>query len=226
MDSPQPTPDPRSAVPESGRYDPWLTHPGDGPGGPGGDEPREPRAWGREIADALLVGVPVAVFTGVALALLWVWRAPRIPLVLRGEDVLLANSEGQQAIGADGVFLLLGLGVGAVAGLVTFLARRSGGVAVVVGLALGAGCGAWLAWQFGMVLGPTDDVVGRIPELEQQEVFDAPLELGARSVLLGVPFGALLAHLLCVAGFGPRDGGARPLPPRSSWETPSGPAAG
>ncbi|RMI43568.1 ABC transporter permease [Streptomyces triticirhizae] len=218
MDSPQPAPEHRSlAAPHAGQHagqhDPWAA-PRPRPAADGG------REWRREIRDGALVAVPVALLTGVALGLLWVWRAPRVPLVLRGEDVLLANSEGQQAIAADGVFLLLGLGVGAVTGLVTFLVRRAGGVGVVVGLALGAGLGAWLAWQLGMMLGPTDDVVGRIAELEQNEVFDAPLELSAKSVLLGLPFGALLIHLLCVAGFGPRDERARPADRPPHWGAP------
>ncbi|UED83657.1 DUF2567 domain-containing protein [Streptomyces profundus] len=217
MDSPQPAPDPRSVASPRPAHDPWS-------------QPADPPAagpdWGREIRAGLLVAAPVALVTGVLLGALWAWRAPKIPLVLRGQDVLLANSEGQQAIAADGVFLLLALGVGAVAGVVTFLLRRSGGVAVVLGLALGAGVGAWLAWQLGMWLGPTDDVAGRVAELAQNEVFDAPLDLGARSVLFGLPFGALLTHLLCVAGFGPRDPAPRPAQTPPRWDTPAGPAAG
>ncbi|WP_062211504.1 ABC transporter permease [Streptomyces sp. NBRC 109706] len=217
MDSPQPAPDFRSVASPRPAHDPW-SRPAAPPGPAGGPD------WGREIREGLLVAAPVALLTGVLLGALWAWRAPKIPLVLRGQDVLLANSEGQQAIAADGVFLLLALGVGAVAGLVTFLLRRRGGVAVVLGLAVGAGIGAWLAWQLGMWLGPTDDIAGRVAELEQNEIFDAPLDLGARSVLFGLPFGALLVHLLCVAGFGPRDPAPRPAQAPPRWDTPAGPA--
>ncbi|MDT0265005.1 ABC transporter permease [Streptomyces sp. DSM 44915] len=217
MDSPQPAPDDRPTVPQPG-HDPWAV-PVATPRAGGPD-------WGREIRTGLLVAVPVALLTGVALGLLWLWRAPRIPLELRGQDVLLVNSEGQQAIAADGVFLLLGLGVGAVAGVLTFLLRRDGGVGAVLGLALGAVLGAWLAWQLGMLLGPSDDLLARIAELEQGAIFDAPLRLGAKSVLLGLPFGALLAHLLCFAGFGTRPERPRPAAQLPRWETPAGPAAG
>ncbi|SOD58627.1 hypothetical protein SAMN06297387_101243 [Streptomyces zhaozhouensis] len=220
MDSPQPTPEHRPVTSTGAApHDPWATPPPQP--SPGND-----RDWAEEIRQLALVAVPVAVVTAVALGLLWAWRAPRVPLELRGDEVLLANSEGQQAIAADGAFLLLGLGVGAVAGLVTFLARRSGGVAVVIGLATGAVLGAWLAWQLGMMLGPSDDLVGRVAELEDGAVFDAPLELNAPSVLFGLPFGALLVHLLCVAGFGPRDEQPRPAERPPHWETPAGPAAG
>jgi hypothetical protein len=164
----------------------------------------------REIREALLVAGPVAVLSAPVLGLLWLWLAPRVPLVARGDAVLLANSEGQQAIGADGVFLLLGLAAGAIAGAVVFALRRRGGVAVVLGLFAGSLLGAVLAWRLGVWLGPTQDVAGHAREAGEGIVFDAPLELAAKGALLGLPFAALAVHLLCVALWGPRDPAPRP----------------
>ena len=172
------------------------------------------------------MALPVAVLTGPALGLLWLWRAPRVPLVSNGEAVLLAEPEGEQAMGADGWFLLLGLAIGALTGVLVFLARRHGAVAVVLGLAAGAFAGALIAWRFGVWFGPSGDIRAHARAVGENVVFDAPLDLGARGVLLGLPFGALATHLLCTAGWGPREA-APPPPAFPAWGgAPAGPGQG
>ncbi|MGK5530338.1 ABC transporter permease [Streptomyces sp. URMC 129] len=197
MTVPQPTPDHRAA---SGT----AAETPDGGQDPGGPVTRR-AGWGREIREVLVVALPVAALTGLVLGLLWLWRAPRVPLVSDGESVLLANSEGQQAIGADGTFLLLGLAIGAVTGVVVFLLRRAGGVAVVLGLLAGALLGSVLAWRLGVWLGPTGDITARARSVGADVVFDGPLKIRAFGVLLGLPFAAVAAHMFCVSVWGPRD---------------------
>jgi hypothetical protein len=184
-----------------GRHDPWA----DPAPAPAAEPQRARASWGHGIAEVLLVAVPVAALTGVPLGLLWLWLAPRVPLVSDGEVVLLANSEGEQAVGGDGTFLLAGLALGALAGFVVFLARRGGGVAVVIGLAAGAVGGSLLGWGIGDWFGPTEDIVAHAREAGAGVVFDGPLELSARGVLMGLPIAALAVHVLCVAAWGPRD---------------------
>ncbi|WP_194117747.1 ABC transporter permease [Streptomyces hoynatensis] len=213
MTEPEPAPEDRPD--REGRHDPWAAPPAAGPG------PRARIHWWREIREALLVAVPVAAVTGVALGLLWLWRAPRIPLVSNGEAVLLAEPEAEQAVGADGWFLLLALAIGAVTGVLVFLLRRRGAVAVVLGLAVGALAGALLAWRFGVWFGPSGDIRAHARAVGEDVVFDAPLDLGGRGVLLGLPFGALAAHLLCTAGWGPREP-APPAPEYPGWSEGNG----
>ncbi|WP_326599524.1 ABC transporter permease [Streptomyces sp. NBC_01803] len=214
MTVPQPTPDHRTDHRTDSVSGAGTTGGGADPGAPA---PRV--AWGREIREAVLVALPVAVLTGLPLGLLWLWRAPRVPLVSDGEAVLLANAEGQQAIGADGTFLLLGLAIGAVTGIVVFALRRGGGVAVVLGLVLGALLGSVLAWRLGVWLGPTDDLAGHARSAGKDVVFDGPLEIGARGVLLGLPFAAVATHMFCLSVWGPRD--PRPLPAElPHWREP------
>jgi hypothetical protein len=218
---PQPAPEHRSAAAHGG-HDPWAVSPAAEGGDSGTGASAAGPAWGREIREALLVGLPVAAVTGALLGLLWWWRAPRVPLVSDGEAVLLLNSEGQQAIGADGTFLLLGLLIGVVTGIVVFALRRAGGGGVVIGLAAGALLGSWLAWRLGVWLGPTEDIAGAAEAAGVGVSFDAPLDLGARGVLLGLPFAALAVHLLCVAAWGPREEPRLPaeLP---NWRAPHRP---
>ncbi|MFH0244793.1 hypothetical protein ACGRHY_20765 [Streptomyces sp. HK10] len=198
-------------------YDPWGSAPrGKDPGeGGGGGAPA-----GREVLEAAVVAVAVAVL-GVALGLLWLWLAPRVPLISDGTAVYLKDSEGEETVGADGTFVLLALGVGALSGATVFLARRRGGAGVVIGLAAGALAGSLLAWWLGVQLGPDQDVVARARVVGEGRVFDAPLELHAKGALLAWPLAALGVHLALTSLFGPRDPEpTHPLHP--GWGPPPG----
>ncbi|PKV85257.1 hypothetical protein BX283_2793 [Streptomyces sp. TLI_146] len=163
-----------------------------------------------ELRDAVITAVAVAV-TGVLLGLLWVWLAPRVPLVSDDKAVFLKDTEGEEAIGADGTFILLALGFGVVCAAIVFLLRRRGGIPLVVGLAVGALLGSWLAWRVGVWLGPTEDVVAAARAAGKGVVFDAPLKLNAKGALLAWPLAAMASHLALTALFAPRD--PEPWPP-------------
>lgn len=161
-----------------------------------------------ELVEGLVTLVAVTV-GGVLLGLLWWWLAPHVPLVgeVSGKSwvVYLKDSEGEQAIGVDGTFTLLGLAFGALSGLVVFLARRRGGVPLTVGLGVGALLAGLVAWRLGVWLGPTEDVIAHAKDVGKGVTFSAPLKLGTMGALLAAPLAALLVHLGLTALFGPRD---------------------
>ncbi|MBA2948662.1 AAA family ATPase [Streptomyces himalayensis] len=157
-----------------------------------------------ELRQAALITVAVAV-GGVLLGLLWLWLAPRVPLVADDSAVYLKDTEGEQAIAVDGTFTLLALAFGAVSGLVVFAVRRRGGVPLVVGLALGGLLGSVLAWRLGVWLGPAQDVVAHAKAVGKGVTFEAPLKLNAKGALLAWPVAAMAVHLGLTALFGPRD---------------------
>ncbi len=163
-----------------------------------------------EIRQAAVVLVAVAV-SGLVLGLLWLWLAPRVPLISDATAVFLQDTEGEEAVAADGTFLLLALGFGALSAALVFLLRRRGGIPLVVGLALGGLLGAVLAWQLGTWLGPTSDVVAHAKAAGTGVAFDAPLELNAKGALLAWPVAAMVVHLALTALFGPRD-------PEPEWD--------
>ncbi|MGR8011112.1 ABC transporter permease [Streptomyces hypolithicus] len=163
-----------------------------------------------EVVRAFVVVLALTVL-GVALGLLWMWLAPRVPLISTDKAVFLENTESEEAVGADSTFALLALAFGAVSAAVVFWLNRRGGIPVVVGLAVGALLGSLLAWGVGVWFGPTDDVVARAREVGQGVAFDAPLELGAKGALLAWPLAAMLVHLGLTALFGARD-------PEPEWE--------
>ncbi len=161
-----------------------------------------------ELREAAVVTVAVAL-GGVLLGLLWLWLAPRVPLVgnVTGNSwvVYLKDTEGEQAIGVDGTFTLLAVGFGVLSAAVVFLLRRRGGVPLVVALCAGALLGSLLAWRLGVWLGPQQDVVAHARSVGEGKTFPAPLRLGAKGALLAWPLAALVVHLAVTALFGPRD---------------------
>jgi hypothetical protein len=157
-----------------------------------------------EVRQAAVVLVAVTL-SGLLLGLLWLWLAPRVPLVSDSAAVFVKDTESEEAIGADGTFLLLALAFGAVSAGAVFLFHRRGGIALVAGLALGALLGGVVAWKFGAWLGPTSDVVAHAKAVGKGVPFDAPLELKAKGTLLGWPVAAMAVHLALTALFGPRD---------------------
>ncbi|WP_330176288.1 ABC transporter permease [Streptomyces sp. NBC_01498] len=173
-----------------------------------------------ELRQAAVVALVVAL-SGVLLGLLWFWLAPRVPLIAGESAVFLKDTEGEEAIGADGTFVLLALGFGVVSAALVFWFRRRGGIPLVVGLALGGLLASGLGWLVGWGLGP-DDVVAQARAVGEGATFDAPLELNARGALLAWPVAAMIVHLGLTALFGPRD----PEPEWVPFGPPYPPAAG
>ncbi|AXI77062.1 hypothetical protein [Peterkaempfera bronchialis] len=182
---------------------------------------RPPRHPATEIKVGVLVALG-SVLLGLAMGLLWLWLAPKVPLYADSKAVYLKDPEGEQRAAADGVFVLLGLGAGAVAALAAFLPtrRRGGGIAVAVGLAVGGVLGSVAAWRLGVALGPTSDIVAHARQVGEGKVFDAALELGAKGALLVWPMAAMVVLLGLTAAFGKREPqpapywyGAPPPPP-------------
>ncbi|MFI8303333.1 AAA family ATPase [Streptomyces sp. NPDC085927] len=173
-----------------------------------------------ELREAAVTAVAVAL-GGVLLGVLWWWLAPRVPLVgdVAGDSwvVYLKDTEGEQAIGVDGTFVLLALAFGAVSALAVFLVRRRGGVPLVVGLGVGGLLGSLLAWRLGVWLGPAQDVIAQARDVGKGVTFDAPLKLSAKGALLAWPFAGLVVHLGLTALFGPRDPDPGPYPPADPY---------
>ncbi|WP_372348685.1 DUF2567 domain-containing protein [Streptomyces sp. KL116D] len=201
------TPPPHQPPNDNGHSDPWQAPDpmtGHLPPAPAAAQEDEGPGLRTELREAAVITVGVAL-VGLVLGALWLWLAPRVPLVSDSTAVYLKDTEGEQAIGIDGTFTLLGLAFGAVTGAAVFLWRKRGGIPLVVALALGGLLGGVLAWRFGIWLGPTQDVAAHAKSLGKGVVFDAPLELKAKGALLAWPLAAMVVHLGLTGLFGPRD---------------------
>lgn len=136
-------------------------------------------------------------------------------MVSDGQAVYLKDTEGEEAIGGDGTFVLISAGVGIVSALLVFWRCRTGGIAVVVGLAAGAALAAVVGWRIGVWLGPPTDIVAHAKQVGPKVVFDGPLELRAKSALVALPAAAMLAHLCLTSAFGPKE--PAPEAPPAHW---------
>ncbi|MFI1256710.1 ABC transporter permease [Streptomyces netropsis] len=165
-----------------------------------------------ELSQAAVVAALVSL-AGVLLGLLWLWLAPRVPLISDGKAVYLKATEGEQAIGADGTFVLLAVGFGALSAALVFWFLRRGGIPLVIGLALGSLLASVIGWRLGVWLGPSSDVAASARAAGRGVVFDAPLRLAAKGALLFWPLAAMAVHLGLTAAFGPRD-------PEPDWAAP------
>jgi hypothetical protein len=173
-----------------------------------------------EIARGALVALLVTV-CGVALGLLWLWLAPRVPLISDGKAVYLKDTEGEEAIGGDGTFTLLAAGLGVLTAAAVFWRWRRGGIGTVLGLAVGGVLASVVGWRIGVWLGPDTDIVAHATRVGPQKVFDAPLELRAKTALVAWSLAAMVVHLLLTSAFGPRD--PEPEPPLAApWPAPQG----
>jgi hypothetical protein len=157
-----------------------------------------------EIFRGPLIAVLVTA-CGVVLGLLWAWLAPRVPLISDGQGVYLKDTEGEEAIGGDGTFTLIAAGLGVLTAAGVFWRWRRGGIGPVLGLAAGGVLASIVGWKLGVSLGPDTNIVAHAMKVGPQKVFDAPLELRAKSALVAWSVAAMLAHLLLTSAFGPRD---------------------
>ncbi|AUG76670.1 hypothetical protein CFP65_1795 [Kitasatospora sp. MMS16-BH015] len=173
----------------------------------------EPEERARRVLPELAIGGALAAagaVLGLAAGGLWYWLAPRVPLIATTTAIQYADPEGEQRVGADGVFTLIGLGAGLLTALVVFLLsrRRGGGIAVALGLAAGGLLGSLIAWWFGMWLGPGSskaDVIAQARHAGVGVQFGAGLELGATGALLVWPMSAMVVLLGLSAAFGKRE---------------------
>ena len=155
----------------------------------------------RRLRADLLVGLAVA--AGVLLlagpvGVVWAAIAPRVGVQVQGPDQFaLLQNEPEQFVGADAVFVLLTLVVGALVGWLCWRRLRAFGPAVVVALA-----GAALAASFAAAS------VGERPGRQELRDaldagtpgrLDAPVRLRADEATVAWPLGALAGFLLPLA---------------------------
>ncbi|MEV7021435.1 hypothetical protein [Kitasatospora sp. NPDC093558] len=225
---PDPTRDDVPAVPDANPFAPPQPH--DAAGLPPlpegiGDVSRTEDSLQDRLLPELRIGaatVVVCAVLGLAMAGLWAWLAPKVPLLVDGDRILYADPEGEQRAGADAVFVLIGLGMGIVTALGAFLVtrRRGGGISVAVGLAVGGLLGSLGAWRLGRSFGPSHDLIGEARRVGNGGRFYADIDLGAQGALLAWPMAAMVLLLLLSAAFGKREEDPPPY-----WAGPYGAAA-
>ena len=182
--------------------------------------PRTLRSLGTDVGLALLI-IGVCALLGLLMGQFWHWLAPKVPLHADTSAVYLNDPEGEQAIGADGTFALIGVGFGVVTGAAAYLGTRfrQGGVGVAVGLTGGGLLGAYLAWGGGQSAKAYQTAVLKLAKsVPTGHTFYGPLQLTTKAVLLIWPILALLTLLALTGVFSPRR-----AQPQLEWPAPQPP---
>ncbi|WP_230421380.1 hypothetical protein [Actinomadura soli] len=100
------------------------------------------------------VTVAIVTLPGPLMGVLWAKTIPEVTYVIVQGEPLLAEPEGQGPIGIDARFALLALVAGLLCGVAGYLAGgRGDDVALLLGLAVGGGAAAFLAWKTGHLIG-------------------------------------------------------------------------
>lgn len=144
-------------------------------------------------ARAGLLAAVITVLVGAPVGLLWAAIAPRVDVVIAGENVQLLEPGSSAFIAGDAFFLLAVTVAGLVSGVVAWWLGREHGPGVVVGLTVGGLAAAYVAMVVGQQVGL--DEVQQAVTLGQQGTLELTLRLRAQEAIVGWPVGALLGYL-------------------------------
>lgn len=146
-----------------------------------------------EDAKVGLLTLVVTVLVGAPLGLLWAGLAPRVDVVVTGENVNLTEAYGDAFIAADGFFLGAVLLAGLVGGLLAWRFGAAHGPVTIVALTVGGLVAAYIARTVGEQVGL--ETLRDAVRAGGQGAFQLNLELKADSALLGWPVSSLVAYL-------------------------------
>lgn len=141
---------------------------------------------------------------GVPLGIAWWLLAPKFHFVVRDGGLYGAENNPLDWFGRDGWFIICGVVVGVVAGLISYLRWRRHPFAVLAGVTLGGLLAAYLGMLIGQLLGPPD-VPTDLHGIASGTVYAVPLNLLAPASLLAVAFAAVATVGVAVAVDGSPD---------------------
>lgn len=153
---------------------------------PGGQTPQQD-------ARAGVLAAVVTVLAGAPVGLLWAALAPRVDVVIAGENVQLVMPGSSAFIAADGFYLAAVTVAGLVGGVLAWRLASAHGPAVVVGLTLGGLVAAYVAMVVGQQVGLAE--VQEAARTGRQGAIELSLRLRAREALVGWPVGALVGYV-------------------------------
>ncbi len=168
-----------------------------------------------------LVAVVACVLAGAPVGLLWATLAPRVPIVLRGQDALLRDVYGDGRIAADAYFVAAVALAGIVSGALAWWLGRRHGPAVVAGLAVGGLAAAAVAMLVGQQVGLESlrQAVQAAAAAGKEGSFELTVDLMSREALAVWPVAALLTYILLTLT---RDRGAAPVATATTAPVSSG----
>lgn len=174
-------PDPRSQVVSGVAFGVPFEH----------EEPAAPPL--RHDVRAGLVTLAVTILTGAPVGLLWALLAPRVEVMVVGEDVNLVEAYADGFIAADAYFLAAVFVAGLVAGFAAWKLASAHGPVVVLALAAGGLIAAYVAMTVGHEVGTP--ALREALQRSDGKVFELPVKVQAKEAMIGWPLASMLAFL-------------------------------
>lgn len=162
------------------------------------------------------VTAAIVTLTGPLVGVLWAKTVPEVTYVIVQGEPLLADPEGQGPIGIDARFALIALVAGLLSGVAAYVAGRGDDIALLLGLAVGGGAAAFLAWKTGHMIG-LNDFEDAVRDARDGTDVTGVADLRAKGVLVFWPLPA-------VATYGVLELILRRLPPGDRGEPGAGEA--
>lgn len=140
-----------------------------------------------------LLTLVVTVLAGAPVGLAWAALAPRVKVVVVGQEVNLVDAYGDGFIAADAYFLAATMLAGILGGLIAWRLAAAHGPVVVFALTAGGLAAAYVAMTVGQQVGL--EALRAAVRAGAQGMFELNLDLKSHTALVGWPLGSLLAYL-------------------------------
>lgn len=140
-----------------------------------------------------LLTLVVTVLVGAPVGLAWAVLAPRVKVVVVGQEVNLVETYSDSFIAADGYFLAATMLAGILGGLIAWRLAAAHGPVVVCALTAGGLLAAYVSMKVGQQVGL--EALRAAVRAGAQGMFELNLQLKSRAALVGWPLGSLLAYL-------------------------------
>jgi hypothetical protein len=172
--------------------------------GPATEHEGPVRFWGGYAVGCLLAGAAA----GIPGALLWTKLASPPSGVLTSSGVVFGETQLNQDVGVTIWFLVTGVAVSFVVGLLSAWRGSRYGVPVVLAVVLACGVASLVSYWMGVhVFGP--DTKSQLASAKVGQQITAPLSVGTRIAFLGWPVGGLVGTLVAIWWWWPRTRSSR-----------------
>jgi uncharacterized membrane protein YeaQ/YmgE (transglycosylase-associated protein family) len=135
---------------------------------------------------------------GAPVGLLWAAIAPKVDLVVTADGVDPNSYWTKEFVAADAWFLIIGMLVGALCGVLAWQLSRRHQLAAVFGLTVGGLLAALIAWRVGHLV-DVSRLSTTLASLNGRLPVDPTLDLRAKGVLFAWPFAAVASFLLLIS---------------------------
>jgi hypothetical protein len=144
-------------------------------------------------------GIIMGGLAGAALGVLWWQLAPRVPIVVKGDDVRPDVFQPEGFFAADVAFTALAVVAGLIVTIGLARMRREDLIGVLVAALLAGAIGTFVMWFVGTRLGSVD-IEGLIGTTESEIVVDGPLTVSLPAAFVVWPLIAAITVTLLALG--------------------------